>query len=206
MIMEVKEAAKTASRSLVALLLMSTIAGCASMSKRPEPVSFDAAMSLAEAQVATGEARAAIGAFEQAAEADPARKEPWVRIAQLQFDQGSYARAMVAADQVLQIDPDDLVADGVMTVAGLRLAHQSLTRLQGRGGLASGTAQKEAQALVDVLRRTMGSDVLAPEKKTTPRRRAGGGRASTGAVPAARSPARPASRSTGADPFQNVGN
>jgi len=164
MIMEVKEAAKTASRSLVALLLMSTIAGCASMSKRPEPVSFDAAMSLAEAQVATGEARAAIGAFEQAAEADPARKEPWVRIAQLQFDQGSYARAMVAADQVLQIDPDDLVADGVMTVAGLRLAHQSLTRLQGRGGLASGTAQKEAQALVDVLRRTIRPNCAEPSR------------------------------------------
>ncbi len=196
-----------AARPLLGALLVTAMVGCASTPKaKAPPPSFDAVMSQAEAQVATAGADAAITAFEDAAKVDPTRKEPWVRIAQLQFDRNNYARAIVAAEEVLQRDPDDLVADGVITVAGFRIANQSLQRLQGRGALASDTARKEAETLAATLRATMGDSILAPEKpkrapvrrSSTPRTPAAPG---TQAQPAPKQESKPAS----SDPFKNLG-
>ncbi|MBD3828516.1 MULTISPECIES: tetratricopeptide repeat protein [Stenotrophomonas] len=207
--MKVKEKGKAVYRPMLALVLLSGLAACASTPKKAVVPPFDTSMTTAEAQVTTAGAEAAITSFEAASRADPTRKEPWVRIAQLQFDQGNYARAIVAAEEVLQRDPDDLVADGVLTVAGFRIANQSLKRLQGRGALASDTARKEAQTLATTLRTTMGEAILEPPAKpkatragrrTAPAAR----RTTTPAAPAAQ-PARPASSGAGADPFQNVG-
>ncbi len=118
-------------RPMFALVLLSALVGCASAPKKaPPPSSFDATMSRAEAEVTNGGPEQALKTFEDAGRADPTRKEPWVRIAQLQFDRANYARAIVAAQEVLQRDPNDLVADGVLTVAGFRIANQSLQRLQ----------------------------------------------------------------------------
>lgn len=198
-----------AARPLLGLMLGAALVGCSSTPEKAPPPAFETVMSQAEAQVATAGPEGAVTAFEEAAKADPTRKEPWVRIAQLQFDRGNYARAIVAAEEVLQRDPDDLVADGVMTVAGFRIANQSLQRLQGRGALASDTARKEAKTLADTLRATMGDAVIEPEKEKPKRpvrrtRRA----AAPAAAPAAESqPARPAaSKPASADPFKNLGN
>ncbi|KAF1016747.1 MAG: hypothetical protein GAK31_00005 [Stenotrophomonas maltophilia] len=205
--MEVKAMGKVVYRPMFALVLLSGLAACASAPKKVEVVPFETTLSNVEAQVSTAGADAAIAAFEGAAKADPTRKEPWVRIAQLQFDQGQYARAIVAAEEVLQRDPDDLVADGVITVAGFRVANQSLQRLQGRGALASDTARKEAQTLANTLRSTMGEAILEPAKPK-PKPRVRGGRAAP-AAGATQPPTRPAARPQGAngsDPFQNIGN
>ena len=208
--MDVKVFGAAACRSVLALALLSGLAACESTPKKTA-IPFDVSMANAEAQVATAGADAAINAFEVAAKADPTRKEPWVRIAQLQFDQNRYARAIVAAEEVLQRDPDDLVADGVLTVAGFRIANESLQRLDGRGALASETAQREAQTLVTTLRTTMGDAILETGKpKARPpvrqaTRQAGTGRRTSTTAPATPPPPRPA-RATGADPFQNIGN
>ncbi|MCD9087040.1 tetratricopeptide repeat protein [Stenotrophomonas sp. SY1] len=209
--MDVKAIGAAAYRPMVAMVLLVGLAACASSPKKTVAVPFETVMANAEAQVVTAGADTSIKAFEDAAKADPTRKEPWVRIAQLQFDQGNYARAIVAAEEVLQRDPDDLVADGVLTVAGFRVANQSLQRLQGRGALASETARKEAQTLADTLRATMGDAVLIAEKpkprarssaRTTARR---AGPAPAAAQPAAQ-PAARQTRSDNSDPFQNIGN
>lgn len=204
--MDVKAVGAVVRRPMIALVLLSGLAACASAPKKPVPVSFETTMANAEAQVATVGAEASINAFEAAAKADPTRKEPWVRIAQLQFDRGNYARAIVAAEEVLQRDPDDLVADGVLTAAGFRVANQSLQRLQGRGALASDTARKEAQTLADTLRATMGDAVLVAEKPKPKQPRAGTRRGNTQTTaPATPAPARQ-TRGDNADPFQNIGN
>lgn len=207
--MKVKVMGKAAYRPLVAFVLLCGLAACASSPKKAVVPPYDASMSTAEAQVTTAGAEAAIKSFEDAARADPTRKEPWVRIAQLQFDQGQYARAIVAAEEVLQRDPDDLVADGVMTVAGFRIATTALTRLQGRGALASETARKEAKTLADTLRKTMGDAVLEDKPKARPPvRRAVPARRGNTSGPSANptTPAAgPAPRSSGGDPFQNLG-
>jgi len=204
--MKVKVMGKAVYRPLLAMAQLSGLAACSSAPKKGAVRPYDATMTTAETQVTTVGSEAAIKSFEDAARADPTRKEPWVRIAQLQFDQGQYARAIVAAEEVLQRDPDDLVADGVITVAGFRIANTSLTRLQGRGALASETARKEAKTLADTLRKTMGDAVLEDPKPKprAPARRTRRTAAPAAAAPAAAPAARPAS-SNGGDPFQNLG-
>ncbi|KLJ02152.1 hypothetical protein WQ56_03830 [Luteimonas sp. FCS-9] len=170
-------------------------------------------LAVAEADAAAGRNEAALIGFADAGKADPTRKDPWVRIAQIEFNNENYARAIVAAEEVLQRDGDDLVADGILTVSGFRIANQSLLRLQRRGALGSNTARREAEALAGTLRATMGADILqeeAPPPERETRRRGSSGaapRRPAAAQPAARpaqpepAPARPAS----SDPFQRIG-
>lgn len=171
------------------------LSACASMggAKAPAPDAYDVSLVQAEQQVSAGNVDAALAAFADAARADDARKEPWVRIAQLQFDRGNYVEAMSAAQEVLKRDPEDLVADGVITVSGLRVAQESLRRLQGSGALSSATARNEARSLVNTLRETMGAGFGEPEPEPAAARPASR-RAST---PRSRAPAqsRPARQS-----------
>lgn len=200
-------------RSLCGMLLCSMLVACASAPPpQAEAPSFDVLQSQAETLVASSGPAAAIPAFEQASRADPTRKEPWVRIAQLQFDSGNYASAIMAAEEVLQRDPEDAVADGVLTVAGFRIANQSLLRLQARGALDTTTARSEAKTLADTLRATMGDAILSPAKPATrSARRRSAARSSTGAAAASTPPAsaapssaRPASSQADSDPFKNI--
>ena len=136
-----------------ALALLLAMSGPASAAK---PRQYEKLFNAAEAHVAAGRVEPALIAFADAAKADPTRKEPWVRSAQLLFDAGRYGRAIVAAEEVLQRDPQDRVADSVLTIAGMRLAGQSLQRLQASGALSvSETARKEAQQLAGAVRETL---------------------------------------------------
>lgn len=196
----------TTFRPILAIALIGGLAACASAPRKADGTGFETIMGRAEAQVVEAGVDAAMVSFEEATRVEPTRKEPWVRIAQLQFDQEHYARAIVAAEEVLQRDPEDLVADGVMTVASLRIASQSLSRLEGKGALSSETARKEAQALVDTLRSTMGPAILqAPKPKASARGRQGRSAAGARSGPVT-PPAQRSTRSGSADPFQNLGN
>ena len=163
-------------RPLAVAALVFSASAC-SMTRESADV-YSRNFAVAEADVGAGRVEAAIASFDRAAMADPTRKEPWLRMAQLQFDAGNYGRAIVAAEEVLQRDPDDPVADSVLTVAGLRIASQSLQRLEGNGALASATARTEAERLAHAMRDTMGEAILgsaepeAPARRATPRRRA----------------------------------
>lgn len=192
-------------RPAFAILVLGLLAGCASSPKKAPPPPFDSLMSQAEADVTNGLVPQALQRFDEASKADPTRKEPWVRIAQLQFDKGNYARAIVASEEVLQRDPDDLIADGVLTVSGLRIANQSLQRLQDRGALASGTARKEAETLAATLRNTMGDSVFPQEKPAAPKRRAPVRRAAAPAASAAPATEGAAQKKPSSDPFKNLG-
>lgn len=195
---------------VVAMSVTLVVTGCASSPQKGKGLSFEDAMSNAEAKVGAGNQEAAITAFEDVTKLAPTRKEPWVRIAQLQFDRGQYARAIVAAEEVLQRDPSDLVADGVITVAGLRVASQSLNKLQGRGVLVSESAKQEAKTLEKSLKSIADKDELASNEKEKPVKRV---KRSTGrkAVSAdvAEAPAKPAAPQQGskgkANPFRNLG-
>ena len=91
----------------------------------------------------------------------PARKGPWARLATLHFDAGSYGRALVAADEVLQRDPADRTAKSVRAVSGLRVATESLAELRKDADLR-GSAQADAQSPARTLREALGEDVLVP--------------------------------------------
>jgi len=195
---------------LIALLLLAMLGGCATTKGVKGAAEYGNLMSQAESSVTAGRVDAALISFNDAAKADPTRKEPWVRTAQLQFDKGNYAHAIIAAEEVLQRDPDDLVADGILTVGGFRIANTSLKRLQGRGALSSETARREAETLADTLKATMGDEILAAdepkqaEKPRAPRRRAAAPR--TPAAPKApAAPEAPSAPAPSADPFKNIG-
>lgn len=196
-------------RVLVVAALAALLAACNTMPAK----TGDYAMVLenAEAAVKAGRVESALVGFDQAAQADPTSKQPWLRIAQLQFDAGNYGRAIVAAEEVLQRDPADQVADSVLTVSGLRIASQSLERLQGSGALASETARIEAERLAATMRATMGETILdsgapaAPKART--RVRAPARRASTPAPkPATPAAEKPKNASDIANPFGGMGN
>lgn len=195
-------------RTLVATVLVAGLGACASAPRKT--IDYAALLGAAEASVGAGRVEAALVAFDEAAKADPTRKEPWVRTAQLQFDAGNYGRAIVAAEEALQRDPVDKVADSVLTVAGLRIASQSLERLRGNGALASDTARTEAERLAATMRSTMGGDILdsgnAPDRTAraaAPRRRAAPRQPSAPAV--APKAAAPHTRSGIANPFGDLG-
>lgn len=187
-------------RLLVAASLVVTLSACASMGRK-EGGDYATLLAQAEADVGAGRVETALVSFDQAAMADPTRKEPWLRVAQLQFDAGNYGRAIVAAEEVLHRDPGDAVADSVLTVAGLRIASQSLQRLQGNGALASATARTEAERLAETMRATMGDSILAQEEPEPVRRRATRRRAAPAPAPASKPQAKPAV----ANPFGSLG-
>ncbi len=201
-------------RGLAALVLLVLVSGCASTGGSRKPASGDYATiyGQAESDVRAGRLDAALAGLGEAAKADPSRKEPWVRIAQLQFDKGNYAHAILAAEEVLQRDPDDLVADSVLAVGGFRIANQSLQRLRGNGALASNTARTEAELLVKTLRETMGEGIMrpAPEPESQPRRRSGTARRAP-VAPSAKAVSLPEPERqkeqapASSDPFKNIG-
>lgn len=133
-------------------------------------------MSNAEAYVIAGGVDAALVEFHQATKADPAKKDAWVRIAQLEFDRSNYPSAIIAAQEVLKRDPADNVADSVITVSGFRMAQQSLQRLQASGAIKSDAAQDEARTLMAALRDSIGEEDAPPSESESSRRATGAAR------------------------------
>ena len=198
---------------LAGLALVSMLGACATAPKAPM-TDYAGLMGQAESAIEAGQVDHALSARADAGRADPTRKEPWVRTAQLQFDRTHYAHAIGAPEEGLQRDPDDLVADGILTVSGFRIATGSLQRLQGRDALPSATARREAEMLAGTLRNPRGAAICAeePESAPPPRRRAPARRAQA-STPAA-APAAPAAPASGAasgdrpassNPFERIG-
>ncbi|MDN7675667.1 tetratricopeptide repeat protein [Burkholderia oklahomensis] len=150
------------------VLACGIIAGCASQPTPPTPEAFNKSLADADAVAKAGDQDRAIGLYQQLAKSDPTREEPWSRIAQIQFQQGHYGQAIVAAQEALQRDKTDRQAKSVLAVAGLRIATESLGELRQDSSLA-GDAKSDAQALAKQLRDTLGEAALfPPEQQTKP--------------------------------------
>lgn len=196
-------------RMLGVLLVAASVAACATGGKsKPPAENYDTLISAAEDKVASVDLAGALQAFESAAKADSTRKEPWVRLAQLNFDTGNYGRAIVAAEEVLLRDPTDKVAESVLTLGGFRVAAQSLQRLQSSGALTSESAQREARELATLMRETMGPEIAGvPEpaprqaRRPAPRRQSTPARAPAAAPASAPAPARKPTT----NPFDKLG-
>lgn len=149
-------------RMLMPFVFILGMSGCASMfHKTPPPPTYEQLMSAAESKVAQKDVEAALAGFQEAAAADPSRAEPWEHCAQLQFDSGDYGRAIVAAKEALKRDPESWLADSVLTVSGLRVAVESLSRLHDKADI-TGEVRTEAELLAQGLRSTLGEDILVP--------------------------------------------
>ncbi|GAB7538818.1 tetratricopeptide repeat protein [Burkholderia sp. 3C] len=192
------------------------IAGCATQPPAPPtPEAFNKQLDDADTVAKAGDQDKAIGLYQQLAKADPTREEPWARIAQIQFQQGHYGQAIVAAQEALQRDNTDRQSKSVLAVSGLRIATESLAELRQDASLA-GDAHADALVLAKQLRDSLGEDALfAPEQQAQKpavkrrkiyRKRVAGPAASSpeAAKPAAAAPSAPAPAApakSGADPF-----
>jgi predicted Zn-dependent protease len=187
---------ETAMRHLIpclagALLLSACASTTPPATAVPAAPTRDAAMAEAERSVAAGDAEKAYTILRHAGSRFPAEKAPWVQIAQLKFDRGSYGEAITHALEALQRDPGDRQGNSIVAVAGLRLSTKAVADLSQQNNLG-GPLRTEAQQLASLLRTTLGEDVLVPGKGK--------------AVPAKKPAATPARRTASvqpasADPF-----
>lgn len=145
------------------VLACGVMAGCATQGNNAAttPEAFNKQLADADTVAKGGDQERAISLYQQLSKSDPTREEPWSRIAQIQFTQGHYGQAIVAAQEALQRDQTDRQAKSVLAVAGLRVATQSLGELRQDASLA-GDAKSDAQALAKQLRDTLGEASLFP--------------------------------------------
>ncbi|CAB3706307.1 tetratricopeptide repeat protein [Paraburkholderia rhynchosiae] len=145
------------------VLACGVMAGCATQGNNAAttPEAFNKQLADADTVAKGGDQDRAIALYQQLSKSDPTREEPWSRIAQIQFTQGHYGQAIVAAQEALQRDQSDRQAKSVLAVAGLRVATQSLGELRQDASLA-GDAKSDAQALARQLRDTLGEATLFP--------------------------------------------
>jgi hypothetical protein len=97
-----------------------------------------------------------------AAKTYPASKEPWLKLAEDYFEASNYGQAILAAQEVIQRDPDDSLATGVLAVSGLRVSASALSTLRKQQSALNGGTRTEAESLARLLRELLGEPVLVP--------------------------------------------
>lgn len=148
---------------LCAVFLATACASGQLKNAAPDPQIFESNMKAAAALTAAGQPDRAIATYEVVAKENPIRKEPWVQIAKLRFEEKNYGHAIIAAEEVLQRDFSDKQAKSILVVSGLRVATQSLALLRPTEDKELVVdAQTDARALVKVLRENIGAQVLFP--------------------------------------------
>lgn len=101
-------------------------------------------------------------AWRAAAQVYPGAKQPWLRLAENYFNAADYGNATLAAQEALQRDPRDRLANSVVAVSGLRLASGALANLRDESSYAVGS-REEAIMLTRTMREALGEPVLVPQ-------------------------------------------
>ncbi len=149
--------------------MVALMAGCATTSKPQTDAEYKQSITRATETLANKGGDEAVVQFQEIAQRNPSRGEPWSYIAKIRFDEQKYGEAIVAADEALSRDENDFTAKTVRAVGGLRVAMQSLADLRA-DALLAGNARNDAVALAASMRETLGQDVLFPEGRKAPSR------------------------------------
>lgn len=190
-------------RLIPGLAVVALLSACATTEPTSAPKSHGSvadAVASANAAAKAGQNDKAIAILQGAAQAYPADKTPWIRMAQIRYDADDYGQAIVLAQQALQRDSDDTLAHSITAVSGLRVASKALGEMTRKNNL-SGTIRSEAQDLAKLLRASLGEEVLVP----------GGSKGRTAAVaPQRKAPQNPVTSSSAQkkpasdDPFEGL--
>ena len=172
--------ALVAQRSAV-LAMVAVLAACASKKPAPgtqatltpPPVAAPATQSLeqylqdaAKAAAEGNDQERARETYRTAARMYPSSKEPWLKLAEDYFEVANYGQAILAAQEVVQRDPDDGVGTSILAVSGLRVSVAALAKMQSQKGKLSGGTRSEAQTLARMLRESIGESELVPQPAT----------------------------------------
>jgi tetratricopeptide (TPR) repeat protein len=157
--------------SLACALLLSACAtdGEQVRADRMQPATLERTLAEADTAAAAGQAQKAQSLLKNAASTYPADKQPWLHLAQMQFDRASYGEAITNALEALQRDPNDKLGNSIVAVSGLRLSTRALADLSRQNNL-NGSLRSEAQDLARLLRTSLGEEVLVPPAGSATRR------------------------------------
>jgi predicted Zn-dependent protease len=156
-------------RLLPSVVCIAVLAGCASTAPvaadKPTPIAN--AMADADAAVKAGRNEQAYAILKSATVAHPTDKSPWLRMAQLRFDDKNYGEAIVSGLQAIERDPDDMLAYSLVAVSGLRVSSKALADLTQKNGF-SGSVRSEAQDLANLLHTKLGGPIVPPKSYIKP--------------------------------------
>jgi hypothetical protein len=144
------------------------LSGCATAPPPPAATAAPANQSLAQFMQEAGKASTdgsklrSRELYYAAAKSYPASKEPWLKLAEDYFEASNYGQAILAAQEVIQRDPDDSLATGVLAVSGLRVSATALSTLRKQQSTLNGGTRTEAESLARLLRDLLGEPVLVP--------------------------------------------
>jgi tetratricopeptide (TPR) repeat protein len=144
--------------------LIFAVSACQQAPTKSTLAPYDMWMASAEASIRAQNVTSAKIDFRRAVDADPQAKEPWRRLAELDFNAQDYGPAITEAQEVLKRDPMDSTAQSVLTVSGLRVAIDALGMIHSESD-PKGPAHIEAAKVAQKLRETLGQDLLTPPKK-----------------------------------------
>lgn len=171
------------SKFLVLILsgvLSASLAGCASTATTGGPISKTSdkakvvapaksesvmmSIEKANALYAANKPDEAAAELNRIAAAYPTNKSPWLRMAQVSFDAGTYSDAIIKAQEVLKRDSQDKVANSIIVVSGLRLAVKSLSDLRTQNEVTP-SLKNDAEELAKTLRESLGENSLLTKEE-----------------------------------------
>jgi tetratricopeptide (TPR) repeat protein len=140
--------------------------GCATPTPPPAaaPIqpSLEELMQRAQNSAKEGRREAARIEYRDAAKAYPAVKAPWVKLAEDYFEASDYGNAILAAQEVQQRDPQDVLAQSILAVSGLRVSSAALIALRDQTSGVPSSTRDQAEALTRTLREALGETILVP--------------------------------------------
>lgn len=160
---------------MVMISLLSGLAACSSLQKQDTESAqkairekVDARVSAADEALKQGQSQQAFEQLDQAIKIDPSAKQPWVRKAQIHFEARQYGHAINDAQEVLQRDVNDLTAQSILAVSGLRVSAEALSHLR-KVNEVKGSTRNEAESVAKLIREALGEPILvAPQAEAAP--------------------------------------
>lgn len=158
----------TSKQLLLCLACTAVLAGCASTEPAPAPAlpTMAALLQQADSALKAGQTDAAVATLKVAAKTYPADKTARLRIAQVSFDCHEYGEAITHAKKVLELDANDVVAQSLLAVSGLRVSSKALAELTARNKIMTGDVRTEAENLAAILRASVGGDIIVASDKS----------------------------------------
>lgn len=149
--------------------LLCTLMACTSTPRQVDAAAASAAtaeklsdrLDAADKAQKLGKTEDALNELDTAIKVDPASKAPWLRKAQIYFDERQYGQAITAAQETLQRDTTDLTAKSILAVSGLRVSAQALEQLR-KANEVNGSARTEAESVAKLIREALGEPILVP--------------------------------------------
>lgn len=127
--------------------------------KRLVQEKLDESLSAADKAQKQGQTDQALQLLDEASRIDPAAKQPWLRKAQIHFEARQYGPAITQAQEALQRDVNDLTAQSILAVSGLRVSASALDQLR-KANEVTGSTRSEAESVARVIHQALGEPIL----------------------------------------------